>query len=111
MTEFACRSAERGWGRVGGPCELTKVSVSCFHMCSRLISGNRRRGGVEKAETTNKSNPKTVRPARLYHAGNVACVYRLKLMHGHLSKKLKCTDGDVVDSGSSQSGWVLETSQ
>lgn len=63
-------------------------------------------GGVGKAETTNKSNPKTVKPAHLYHAGNVACVYRLKLRHRHFSMKLKCTDGDVVDSGSSQSGWA-----
>lgn len=57
-------------------------------------------GGVGKAETTNKSNPKTVKPARLYHAGNVACVCRLKLMHCHFSMKLKWTDGDVGDSGS-----------
>lgn len=72
-----------------------------FSHVLRLISGNRRRGGVGKAETTNKSNPKTVKPARLYHAGHVACVYRLKLMRHHFSMKLKCTDGDVIDSGSS----------
>lgn len=92
VTEFACRSAERGRGRGGGPCELTKVSVSCFHMCSIWSVGTEDGGGVGKAETTNKSNPKTVKPAHLYHAGNVACVYRLKLMHRHFSMKLKCTD-------------------